>query len=314
MSWLFVEGMVYHCTECGDSFKVDYDGGPCDIQVGESGVFMQRAYNEKYGLQMSPKYLDDKYWQKPQYLHEECLCAKCYATKYASLQQDEINATVSSIEDLMWQISAMRAQYAELYQQEGKKELDNWVNNADFQMLQSIAPGVYDQSIGHRLYSFPANRKKLNRNYISSAEIGIIEAARTVLNDSAYLSGIVAEYRKMIEPLAQGVAEIINKFFESPEEVVVFEAVSIKLPRNLNQYLCYEKTLGIPEASTPDKDVYYLLSYSPSWTLELLKKYAADNLIYYSPFGGWGADNRIDEKQLIKKLSVRLEQLSNQYN
>lgn len=309
MSFLLLEGMEYHCIECSHRFTVNYEGGPCNLQVGESAIFRQMELNKKYGLHTGPDRPMDSILGKSQYLHEECICADCYLNKHYSAQQEAINATVISLQDVISQINSIRSEYADLYAEECARELEDLINKGDF---QAIAPNIYSETIGSRMYLNADRRKKLRRHYVTKGQGEIISYIIRLYNESLNLSKIIAQYRNEVEPFVSKAIEITNSLYKISEEsslpddvFIYYQSISVRALRNLNQYLIYDKTIGVPATLTQDTMVYYAYHLSPRHMIEKLKTRMDD--VLHDRYPGSIYDSRIDKTDVLKKMSSRIE-------
>jgi hypothetical protein len=79
MSWCceprwIVSGKIYHCTNCGCSFQIEYEGGAGPTPENEDIFEQQWGLDTEFGQPNANPYVEGTY------LHEKIICEECFPT------------------------------------------------------------------------------------------------------------------------------------------------------------------------------------------------------------------------------------------
>ncbi|NPV89893.1 MAG: hypothetical protein HPY50_03845 [Firmicutes bacterium] len=253
MSRINVAGIIFHCTQCGKTHKVEFEGGASLTQIGESGIFRQVELSQKY----APSDMRD-FYTKPSYLRDEIVCSDCYNDKYKSEMQETFNADVQELISLADKMDTLKEDYLSQLNKNIEEITTKWLNAASLDSFKEISTDVFIETLGHRHLKYPARRYKLIDQFMNESGLEVIDYARKLIMDSPEVRDMQEKFHNSFMPLLDKSEKILT-FLEnssSTANIYFFIEEKIDQARNLNDFIRYEKTIREPKKSTPDLTVF----------------------------------------------------------
>jgi hypothetical protein len=223
-------GKCYHCTECGESFVIEYEGGARPVQVSDPVIYLQRKLWEKYG-------------GDPELLHDEGLCADCVAAEKKKQGGDVISPEVfNEIVRLAGWVERARSACSTKTMVLENVEWGNWYRKLECRGLREVAPAAYDATIGSDGFDADTAPALIAR-YLSEAASQLAAHGLAMAE-----SRLDKDFRELMAKFTLN-AMRLRDLLALGGRYAYFER-DLRGPQNLNPFLCYEHTMRTPVAST----------------------------------------------------------------
>lgn len=249
MSWLNIQGNMYHCLKCSEIVTVEYEGGACLTQIGDNRIYEQTALTKRYS---QPTANPDA---EGYYLHNEIICEPCFKKRYMKDGQYDV---AMNMETLCNRLLEIKDKHTVNVGKAAESAFDNWLENISPSNLREIDTSAFDKTIGLKIFKLRNKRKYLIEQFVSSAKDSIITFIHNQINRDPCLQDAIRQYASEAQPIIDSIRRLLanlkRKFFLKGE---IFRVRRINQPENLNDYVRYEMTTRSPVASTPDITVFY---------------------------------------------------------
>jgi len=237
MSWMDVQGKIYHCLECGASIPVEHEGGRRPTQVSDLVVWEQMELAGRHGGS------DD-------YLHEEGLCPGCVD----ALEQREAPRSPAA------KIAKLHAELVDLASSLQRRIFDaiqetagEWLERLTQSELRSIDPAAFSTTLGKASRdSAPEEIHELACNYLEQSNNALGGVLREHLHQATGLAEMEEEYAGRVGPLIDRLVAVIDKVpmetagLDDSPAVVLFFAKDTSARESLNPLVEYEATVRQP--------------------------------------------------------------------
>lgn len=279
MSWLNIRGKIYHCTECNNEIKVEYEGGACPTLIGDMNVIQQISLNEKYST-ISHSPVSEEY-----YFHDTSgICERCFSNYDTKGSQDILNMYI--------ELRRSYENYYDEFQELLSNSIFEYINNLSKDKFGEIDINSYNDTIGHKFFKLTSKRDKLIEEFIMAIREKIINELNEVLHTDNRLAEVIKLYNDKTE-------ELNNSILKSLEEYKgkFFYEKHIDETENLNDLIEHQFAVRKPESATPKLKFYYELDQPKTTIREELESF--DTHMWYS----------FDENEVIKKVKEKLYQV-----
>ncbi|GEM_PF-1158948 len=274
MSWLFIDSVALMCDTCEWSYIVNLqDRGA--IQIGDDNIaFLYQLYCEKLGVSHSDSVMNE-FLNTFHTMPLICICQNGYATMKNASRQQKIDRLVQDIMNCLDEIQAIFNDYSEKQEYLNERILEGFLEQIDEEWTKNVNEKVYSRTLGHSQFGNPTQRTRLIKQYVAEAKKEILERAWDYYSEATANSTFSSNYQQKIDELYRRSMSTIEKLQKIHPDFVVFfyEHADKTQPLNLNNYLCYEGTLGYPVDQTGDYDVYFPKKINISKILQWLEEH-----------------------------------------
>jgi hypothetical protein len=233
MSFLYIKGKVYHCDTCGNSLKVEYQGGSKYTQIGDMNIIDQMELNQKYN---SPDYDSEKYGYF--FYFEDLICQDCFDKNYRKLDNINILSKDNPIDKFCY----LKTNTDKLLKKLIEDILNSLVNDISIEDLKTINNYNYNQTILSKYFKLTFKKKELLNDFLCKSEKEIEQYFINMINEDARIIKLSKDYTNIISEITPEILSIINR---NKENKYYYELNSSDTD-NLNPYITTESSIRTP--------------------------------------------------------------------
>ncbi len=241
MSFLFLRGEMFYCTECCLSMSLDFIGGARLTQIGDFNVYEQIELNKEF----MPKTYDcetDGY-----YFHKPVLCSRCLH----SVLNSETIIYKSDQSPPFETLLSYTKKYSSLMKDCIQEYTDDFISRMDKLFCQQLSPEVYENTIGHKYFRITFKKQELSQKYIHSTRGKLFKAFIAHITNHERYKQMASEYSASISMCEQECRDLLEQGIET-----YYEEIELNGEVILNPFIVYEALIRKRKAPQEPISVY----------------------------------------------------------
>lgn len=225
MSFLFLRGEMFHCTECCLSLSLDFVGGARLTQIGDFNVYVQIELNKEFMPETYVCETDGYYFHKP------VLCSRCLQPVlnsetiiYKSDQSPPFEILLSYTE-----------KYSSFMKDCIQEYTDDFISRMDKLFCQQLSPESYENTIGHKYFRITFKKQELSQKFIYSTRGKLFKAFIEHITNHEKFKQMASEYSNLVSMCEQECRDLLKQGIKT-----YYEEIELNGEVNLNPFIVHE--------------------------------------------------------------------------